>query len=175
MKKTSINILILTLALFFITGVGNCMEKLEEDFLPIEKCTDGRRIDEFLSEFKLKKVNKMVLKIRLDEDSRKTRTLTTISDMEKVTSILSAFNKVKCSEYVLSACEIELWLYENKKLRLKVAISVDKKYLVARFFRAKQVTSKDVGYGDFFIIDEKLCSWLDALIKEHLNIPMDDE
>lgn len=152
-------------------------EETDEVFAPMRVCTEGRSIDDFLARFKLEKVNKIVLKVTLDEDTTKTKTLKIIDDKEKVISILSAIKNVKClKDFVLSYCGTEFWLYENNKLRLKVALAVDKKDAITRFYKPKQVPSIDrsLGENDFLIVDEKLCSWLYELIRKELNIPMED-
>jgi hypothetical protein len=152
------------------------MESRDEWFAPMEVCTIGKTLDDFLSKFNLDKVNKMVIKIQLDDD-RKLRTLAEITDIEKVASFLSAINKVKClNDFILCDCGTEIWLYESRKLRLKVALSVDDNFLLTRFYGPKQTPSidSDLGRNDFLIVDEKVYSWLDKLIKEKLNIPMEN-
>lgn len=166
MKKTILYIFFLTLA-FII----NChqyslssMNEADDMFKPIETCTEGRSIEVFLSEFRLEKVNKIVLKEQLDEDTIKPKTITTITNKKNIKSILKAINNVKClDDFILSACGSELWLYENNTLLLKVAMSVGKNNAVVRFFRPDQKSRSNIGINDFFITDENFCSWLYSL------------
>ena len=117
-------------------------------------------------------MNKIILKFTLDEDTSPPKKLLTITDKQRVTEILSAIKHVKCMEdFILTSRQTELWLYENSKLRLKVALAVDENSAITSFYRPKQGRYKGPSLGgpnDFLIVDEKLCSWLDEIIKKHL-------
>ena len=164
MKKILSKLFPLTLffIIYFLPRIGTCLE----DYVPIEKCTAGISMDEFLAEFKLEKINKIVFKKYLYD--KETKTITTLSEKQKIISVISSFKKAKCSGFCLCSCDYEMWLYEDANLYLKVAISVSKKSLAIRFYRPnhfQEVNDElgDIGYG-FYILDEKLSSWLYTLL-----------
>ena len=159
----------------FIPYKGNCKEEILEGFSPMAICTGDKSIDEFLSEFQLGKVNKIIIKnVILAGDTPKEKiTLATIENKEKVEWIISAIYKVQCyDELVLGYCSTELWLYENNKICFKLALNVQATDAIVKFYRPEHVPYKhaDLGDGTFFIIDKKLCSWL----LELKNVNRDD-
>jgi hypothetical protein len=172
-----IYLIILAIFIFYLFPGRGCYAVMPEDsFPPIETCTLGKNIDEFLAEFGLNKVNKIVLKAALDdEDTSRRTTLTVIKNKGKIKSVLSSIHNVKClDDFILEDCPIELWLYENTKLRLKVAFSViDNLTTITRFYKPLQSTS--LGENDFVIDDAKLCSWLDELTGKYFKIPVEDQ
>jgi len=151
------------------------MEKPEEIPTPIETCTQGKSIDNFLAEFELEKVNSIVLKASLDyNDDSKLTTLSVIKDKKQIKWILSSIHKVKClDDFILEDCPIELWLYEKTKLRMKIALSiVDENNSIIRFYRPELGPSLGpyLGKNDFLIDDKNFCSWLDGLTGKHFEI-----
>ena len=168
MKRSSLIIIVLTLifVLNFIPKKSNCAEEILKGYSPMGICTDGKSIDEFLSEFELNKVNKIIFKeiILAGETRIGEKTLTTIKNKEKVAWIISAINKVQCYKNpVIAYCLTELWLYENNKLRLKLALFITPIRTKVRFYRPEHVpyTDRDLGReGTFIIVDKKLCIWL---------------
>ena len=136
----------------------------------IEQCTDGKSIDKFLANFKLEKVNKIVLKVELEKDRRKTETLTEITDIERVRWLISLLNKVSCvEESSLYDNPYELWLYENDKLRLKITLFTSYKRVRVKFYNPEKIPVVDYKLGSevFVIKDEILCSWYNELIKNY--------
>ena len=167
MQKALLNIIFLILVFVFnlIPQKSNCDEKILEGFSSMKICTGGKSIDEFLSEFELSKVNKIIIKqvILAGETRKGMKTLATIKNKRKVEWIISAINKVQCyDDYVLGYCSTELWLYENNKLRLKLALNVDEISATAEFYKPEDVPYIDqsLGKATFFIVDKKLCYWL---------------
>lgn len=148
------------------------MEEPEEGFAKIEECTNGISMDKFLSGFKLDKVNKIVIKYQLDEDTTKTKTLETITNREEIRSFVSAIENVKCMEdFCLCDGDIEAWVYANNNLQLKVTLYIDEKDTIVKFYKPRQIPAigdKLGGGNDFLIVDEKFCSWIYALVLKHL-------
>jgi hypothetical protein len=173
MQKTSINNIVFILLSVFIFVSEGCysLEEKMGDYLPIEDCTEGKSVDRFLSEFKLEKVNRIVFKDVLDEYPVKTRTLTTITDIEKIRWFISTFKKIQCMVYCLCDSIYEFWLYENNNLLLKVSFHPEHSgTVVVKFYEPGKQPGIDrkIGSGaDFYIEDNGLSSWLFVLMDKY--------
>ena len=147
----------------------NASENIEETLHPIETCTDGVSIEKFLAEFNFEKINKVALKEIVLNQEKKFKTIRTLNKKKDIKFILSALNKLQCEDFCLCGGDNEIWLYENDTLILKLAVYVTKTSATIKFFRPEDFLGYDDQLGnisyDFFIVDEKLCSWLYSLFE----------
>lgn len=164
-------VLIFLFIFIFLPQSSNCGEKILEGFSPMEICAGEKNLDEFLARFELSKVNKIILKqvILEGDEPFKRDTLATIKNKEKVEWIISAINKSQCyKSLLLGYCSTELWLYEDNKLRLKIALNINKTDAIVNFYMPNDIPymHNSLGKGGtFMLVDKKLCSWLLELVK----------
>ena len=180
MKKAFLYIIPLTLA-FIINCHSSTLTNIEETkdgFLPIADCTEGKSIDKFFSKYKLDKINKIVVRVPLDEYPIKLKTLTTITDIEDVTWFCSSLKKVQCMEFCLCDGFYEFWLYEKNKLHLKVTFYTTPTGALVKFYGPEMQPGADSKLGsgsDFYIEDKKLSSWLKKQMDEYHEMVFGNE